>query len=352
METAAGEQPQPTTQPVAGAQPQPVANDISNAIDAMTDEAQLKHLLFGNHQPPTAQPEPQAQEPAGTQPPADPTPEPAPAGEQPQEPAEEPNPQDPPPQPQSLDRISLKSLHPDDRLLIANAKEMVREGKAASFADAIMSLTGAGTQEPPPAAEAQADPNPEPAPQAPPSPSLQSLEESLAALEAQRDEAVESYDRPSELRLTKEIEKIGRQIARQQVIEELQTREQSLQQQTLQAVIEEVYVTYPESENPESFFSYRLTQEVNKYEDQHGDIGRHPAQLRALAQRVAAEVNPAQASPQPTQTPAPAPRQVARPVGVAAPGSAASARFTPDQINIALNNATEEELGAALFGAR
>jgi hypothetical protein len=351
METAAGEQPQPTTQPVAGAQPQPVANDISNAIDAMTDEAQLKDLLFGNPQPPTAQPEPQAQEPAGTQPPADPNPEPTPAGEQPQEPTEEPNPQDPPPQPQSLDRISLKSLHPDDRLLIANAKEMVREGKAASFADAIMSLTGTGTQEPPPAAEAQADPTLEPAPIAP-NLDVDRITQHIAQLRQQRAAAVADYDRTGELELTSQIEDALAELSEAKAAQALQTREQSLQQQTLQAVIEDVYVTYPESENPESFFSFRLTQEVNKYEAQHGDIGRHPAQLRALAQRVAAEINPAQASPQPTQTPAPAPRQVARPVGVAAPGSAASARFTPDQINIALNTATEEELGAALFGAR
>jgi len=347
METAAGEQPQPTTQPVAGAQPQPAAQDISNAIDAMTDESALKDILFGNPQPPQAQPEPQAQEPVN--PPADPNPEEIPAGEQPQEPtSENANPQDTP-QPQSLDRISLKSLHPDDRLLVANAKEMVREGKAASFADAVIALTGMGTQEPSPQAQEQADLTPEPAPIIP-SLDVESITGHIAQLRQQRAEAVANYDRPQELELTSQIEDALAELSEAKASQALQNREQSLQQQTLQAVIEEVYVAYPESENPESFFHYRLTQEVNKYEAQHGDIGRHPAQLRALAKRVADEITPA--APAPAAQPAPAPRQNARPVGMAAPGSAASARFTPDQVAIALDTATEEELGMALFGAR
>ena len=359
MDPAAGAQPQqPQTVPQGGAEPRRQPLDVQSAIDGLNDESEIASLLFAEPQEPShpADPVPSGNEP-GDPPQADPQPDPEPAAgtEPPQEPTE---PTDPPaPQAASnLERISLKSLHPDDRLLIANAKEMVREGKAASFADAFKMVTqvATGTQEPSPTAAAPAAPNPDPQPEPTPDPTaeLQSLEQALESLQAERDTAIEEFDRPKEIKLTKEIEKLNRQIAKAEALAEIQNQQAAVQQQSLQTTIEDIYVAYPESEDPTSFFSYRMTQELDAYEAAHGPIARHPRQLRAIAEKVATEIGQARGTPQ-QQTPAAPvqPRQKAQPIGTAAPGSAAAIRVSPDQLQKAINDADEATLHALLFGA-
>lgn len=359
MDPAAGAQPQPPqTVPAGGEQPQRQPLDIQSAIDGLNDESEIASLLFSEPQvpSPTAEPAPSGKGP-GDPPPADPQPDPNPAAgtepqQEPTEPTEPPAPQATP----NLERISLKSLHPDDRLLIANAKELVREGKAPRLADAIQMLTqeGAGTREPTPPAAAQADPNPEPQPDPVPdlASELQALEQTLESLQAERDQAIEEYDRPKEINLTKDIEKLNRQIAKAEALAEIQNQQAAVQQQSLQATIEDIYADYPESEDPKSFFSYRMTQELDAYEASHGPIARHPQQLRTIAENVARELG----QPRGTQQQAPAaqtvqPRQKAQPIGTAAPGSAAAVRVSPDQLQKAINEADEATLHAALFGS-
>lgn len=327
----------------------------------MTSEAELGALLFGGEAPrtqPTAEPEPIGT--ASGDPPADPNPEPQAAGAQPQPQDPEPtDPQDPPQAAQPLDRISLRSLHPDDRLLIAQAKDMVRDGKAASIADAVIALKGIGTQQPDPAAQAPAEPNPEP--QAQPAATVQTedqdvakITQQIADLRAKRVAAVQEFDREAEINLTSEIEDALAMLAEAKSQAALRQRETTTQEQAAQAVIEEIYVAHPEAEDPKSFFSYRMNQEIDDYEAAHGPISRHPQQLKAIAQKVAAEIGTvaptAPQTPASPQTPV-APRQQARPIGTAAPGSAAAPRVTPDQVNKLLDTADADTLRAALFGS-
>lgn len=328
----------------------------------MSNADELGALLFGGETPkpqPTAEPEPNGAASGDPTPPADPNPEPAGAGAepQPQEP-EPPEPQEPPQAAQPLDRISLRSLHPDDRLLIAQAKDLVRDGKAASIADAIMSLKpGPGTQQPAPAAQAPAEPNPAPAEPAAPvqqeDQSVARITQQIADLRAKRVTAVEEFDRNAEINLTSEIEDALAALAEAKSQAALQQREATTQEQAAQAVIEEIYVAHPEAEDPKSFFSYRMSQEIDEYEAAHGSISRHPQQLRAIAQKVATELGKGAPSPQPAAAPQPAvvPRQQARPLGTAAPGSAAAPRVTPDQVSKLLDSADADTLRTALFGS-
>lgn len=362
---AAGEQPQLQNQtvPAGGEQPQrQEPADFTASIDAMNNATEIGDLLFGRT-PET----PADAEPAGTAS-GDTTNTQAetgatadtPAGEQPQESAEDTDPPPAePPQAHNLDRISLRSLHPDDRLLVAQAKDMVREGKAPRLADAIKMLTesGAGMPEPSPqpTAQAQETPQPENTPARQPAPVSESdadvtaLTDQVAALRAQRKAAVEDFDRPTELELTAQIEDAVAALAQAKSQAVIRSRESTIQDQAINAVIEDIYVDHPQSEDPTSFFSYRLTQEVSAYEKAYGSIRNHPSQLKALAAKVAQEIAPAPAAK--PQSPAPAPKQNARPLGSSVPGSASAVRPSPDNIQRLIETANEDTLRAALFGA-
>ena len=359
----AGAQPQPQTQtvPAGGEQPQrQEPADVTASIDAMTNATEIGNLLFGREpaspadaEPagpasgdtpyPQADPEPTADDPAGAQP-LDA------AGDQDTPPA-------PPQQASALDRISLRSLHPDDRLLVAQAKDLVREGKAPRLADAIRILTqGDGMSEPSPQAQQPAVDAPpaaaparQPAPVTEPDADVTALATQLADLRAQRKAAVEEFDRPTELELTSQIEDAVAALSEAKSHAALRSRETTVQAQALSAVIEDIYVDHPESEDPRSFFSYRLTQEVESYEQAHGPIRNHPAQLKALAARIAQEIAPPAAKP--PGTPAPAPRQNARPIGSGAPGSQSAVRPSPDNIQRLIETSDEDTLRAVLFGA-
>lgn len=351
-ETAASTQ----TVPAGGEQPQrqePV--DFTSQIEGMEDTAAMESLLFGGTPPETATPA--DAEPAGqasgdnqTQENSSHTAETTPAGEQPQEPTAE-NTEELPAEPQptpSLERISLRSLHPDDRVLVAKAKDLVREGKAPRLADAIRMLTDElGTQEPAPQPEPTAE---EPRSQAPApaqatvqiDPEVGRISSELADLRAQRKEAVEEFDRPTELELTAQIEDALTALAEAKSQAAIRVQQATIQEQTVNAAIEDIYVAYPESEDPKSYFSYLLTQEVEDYEQAHGPISRYPAQLRALADKVGRETDPPK---QDARTPAPPPpRQNARPLGSSAPGSQSAVRPSPEQLQRLIETADDDTI--------
>ena len=358
----AGAEPQSTTTPEGAAQAQGQPFDASKAIEQMTDAAEMGSILFGNATTPAAPANAEPQSPASGDPPAGNEPLPQGAGAEPPQQEPEPTPQDPQAA-QPLERISLKSLHPDDRQLVANAKEMVRSGKAATFADAVLALTKteeAPAQQPPPTAEPQAGDSPPTQPAAAPAPSVEqdasvaTLAANIASLREQRAQAVTDYDRPAEIALTSQIEDALAQLSEAKAAAILAARETSAQQKTLNDTIEAIYVKHPESEDNTSYFSYLLGIERQAYEQAHGPIEQHPSQLAVLADKVAAKIAasaPAQ-GPQPNAAPpaTAAPRQQARPLGTAAPGSAAAVRPSPDQVQTLLQSDDAEFLRSALFG--
>lgn len=400
----AGEQPQAASSvPTGGEQPQeaPTPADFTSAIDGMNNADDIGGILFHGKVPEPTEPTPPSEpagEPApqpGAAPQEDPTPsaepteenpEPTPSPENEGKPSAEGDPQppaddsadEPPANPAapSLERISLKSLHPDDRKLIADAKEMVRSGKAAGLTDALAQLTQPeqpSTQEPGPSAGTSPETSPDAEPQddgAQAAPQQQSqnpvdsdpevtrLTAHIAELRTQRQTAVENFERDTEMTLTTQIEDAVAQLGFARADATNQLRQAQTQDQAFQAAVEEVNVAHPETEDNTSFFYFRLSQEVQTYENQRGSIRNSPAQLMVLADKVAKDIaaqTPAQPEPQPApqvsaKQPAVAPpAKAARPLGEAAPGVASTGRATPDQLQRFMNEATPEEMHSVLF---
>jgi hypothetical protein len=361
---AAGAQPQPgTTAQVETSGHTPGSDttneqfDASSAIDSMTDVKAMEEILFGE-KPPTA-PAPSAQEtpeePAQGANPAEST---QPGSEQhgtddddASSPASrEPNEQGP-------DRISLRTLPPAERKLVTEAVNLFRSGKAATMADALTQLglaAGSTPQEQPAAQESQQQaPDPAPAPQPdapPPDPEVARIAAVLADLREQRRKAIAEYDRETEAQLTDQIEDAVAELSEAKATARIEKQNASRQDQLIQSAVEEVNLKFPEAEDPDSFFSYRLSRALDKYEETYGPIRQNPGQLLVLAEKVQQDIGPAMGQPRQPVHQAPKPDVQARPLGIAAQGQNAPPRLTGEALQRAVDSATPEQLFEALTG--
>ena len=370
--TTAGEEPQLGTQtPVGNGGEQPLTEshepfDATKAIDSMS-EADLQKALFGG----STQAEPEApparnepQEPAGTATPV--------------EQASKPDGEEPPtadtsaddaqtrePSAQGPDRISLRTLPPQERALVAQAVSLFRDGKVASVADALKQLIQSGEngapqeQQPPQAAASQQQAQPEPKADTKPTqapvtvdPDVTRITAVLADLREQRAEAVRSYDREKEIDLTRTIEDTVGELSEARASARIREQQQATKNALVKSAVEETYLKYPDSEDPDSFFSFRLSRELDAYEARYGAISENPAQLLVLAEKVATALRTA---PKGTAEPAPviqqpAPKQEARPLGLGAPGHAAPPRPSREQTLKQIEAASEDDLRTALWG--
>jgi len=343
----------------------------------MNDADEIGDLLFRGELPKSAGDEPTGQPPAepqkdpnssaGKEPNPDATPNPAPGDEDkgmlPDSslpPADEPGDQTQPNP--SLERISLKSLHPDDRKLVADAKEMVRSGEAKTFSEAIYKLSKSDDPNPtaqPAAPNQNADsqqqpnqaPSAAPAPAVEPAPDVATITSQIETLRQQRSEAVAEYDRQKEIELTSQIEDALAALSEAKAAAVLRSQTSKSQENAVQAAVEEIYAKFPESEDPKSYFYFRMQQEVTDYEQKRGPISNHPSQLLEIAKSVAKELGVSSDAPPPAprKAAAPAPAQIARPLGSGAPGSSGNARVSADDITRFKNEASEEDIRSVLF---
>ena len=131
----------------------------------------------------------------------------------------------------------------------------------------------------------------------------------------------------------------------------IRSQQQTTRTALVNSAVEEVYLKHPESENPDSFFSFRLTRALDAYEAKYGSLGDQPAQLLVIADKVAAEIgsaNPGTATAPPVIQ-QPAPKQEARPLGLGAPGHASPIRPSREQSLRQIESLSAEELSAALW---
>lgn len=340
--------------------------NASEAIDKITDAADLHEILFGQRdldapvKPRETPPAPSDQEPAQGAPEAKPTTQAdseqrgtdqddanAPASREPNE--------------QGPDRISLRTLPPAERKLVSEAVNLFRNGKVATLADAFkqLGITAEGTpQEQPAAHEAQPTQQAEPpqarqpdAPQA--DPEVARISSVLADLRNQRRLAIAEYDRETEATLTDQIEDAVAELSEAKATSRLQQQQAARQDQLAQSAIEEVHLSFPESEDPDSFFSFRLSRAIDSYESTTGRLIREtPGKLMELARTVQESIGSAPAA-QPAQVhQAPKPETQARPLGTAAPGQNTPPRLTGDALQRRIEEASPEELFEALTGVR
>lgn len=335
-------------QPLDGA-----PTDAISSIRGIDDLAELERLYYGD-EPDAAPseynrpserrdesqiaPEPDAAPAAGENPqPADSKPE-APANRAP-------------------DRVSLRSLKPEDRTLVADAAQMVREGKAPDIASALVAL---GIQAPP-AASTQPDPDkPESAQAETLTPAEASsldanvikLANEIASLREQRRNAKAEFDVDLEMSLTEQIEDKVAELGEARSQAKLAHADNSNKiQNSIQSVVEK----YPESDDPDSDFSNRLNELLDLAHYRQDPRLDNPDHLMVFADQVANELgfrrdlSRAQTAPSRPSTPPPAPPR-ARPIGQVAAGHSGQPRLTPDQARAAIQQATAEELAAALYG--
>lgn len=248
-------------------------------------------------------------------------------------------------------RISQRFLPPEQQLENAQAYSLVREGKATDLLDALQQLRGIAKL--PAASQPAAEANPEaPAAQEPPAASppaastVTELEESLADLRAQREEAEANYEDPREkARIQNQIEDTIRKIARAEAEAERQQVAAGSYQAEYESAVDELEASYPETLDENSKFYELLDDKVTAAQARKDPALKDP---RFILQ-FAAEINDLLAPKTPGR-PAPAPTVKAqRPTGAAvAPGHSQAPRPTQDQIKAAIDAASPDDLLAAL----
>ncbi len=348
---AQGVQPAPTTEATpVGEQPQ-VEQMTPGEVIRNTDDLKALEVALGwmqaEEETPEQQPEPQ---PDQSQP-APETPEEVPESAEQAEPG---NDQGEGEQKRGgPDRISLKVLEDDDRKLMAQAVDLVREGKAKSVVEAIASLQPAKPTEPAPTAEPEKPQARQDQPAAAADSDVQAITAEIARLRAERKTAIEDYDVGKQTELTEAIEdKILELQAAREAAMVRKTQEAEAERQWSSQVAE-VKAKHPESSDPGSDFSQRLKDKLDLAAYRNDPILQNGNYLVLLADKVAEELGsnkPAAATPKPVVVPKPEPTKPN--VGTVIPAAAPKPTVSKDQIKPLLAQASIGELEAALWGTK
>lgn len=281
--------------------------------------------------------------------------------------AKEPNPDVPGAQPEPTDpqapepkgeehkavtrrRLSVTGLPDEDRALTAKAIDLVREGKAANIAEAILSLSGGtpaqsqASQPDPTNPSAEADP--QPAPQAPPT--LLELESRFEKANEELADAIRDFDQDKQIELTKEIQLLNRQILRAEQAEESLKAQVSNYQSDYQDAVTEMETKYADLlDDEESPFADLLDDKVEAARARKDPALSDPRFILSFADQIAAMVTK---GVQP-KAPAPVPQKPAKPVGAAvAPSHVSKPQLTGRQVEEFIQKAPTEVLAAALWG--
>lgn len=262
------------------------------------------------------------------------------------------------PNEQGPERISLRSLPPAERKLITEAVNLFRSGKATSVEDALNQLAPRGDrtpQEQQAGEDDQQDPPSAPARQPDaqtPDAEVERISSLLADLRKQRKQAVDDYDRETETRLTEEIEDALADLGEARINARQRKSAAERQDKLVTSAIEEVHLRFPESEDPDSFFSFRLSRALDAYQSKYGSIAENPTQLMVLAQQVEDSIRSTPGTRQQQVHQAPKPQDAPRPLGMAARGQNTPPPISREILNQKIQEASADELFEALTGIR
>lgn len=219
-----------------------------------------------------------------------------------------------------IKRVTTRHLKREEAARIADANQLVKDGRFESFHEAYLSLVPQA-EAPEAAAPVTEGQQPENAAPTEASPTVQELSDRLASLREQRKEAkTVTYDVDEEDRLTAEIEDTLSAIADAKAEARQQAVTQKQRQSEWQRTVDEVESKYVALQDEESPMSRLLDGLVS------GEIARGNApDLRALAEEAASILNvKATTGSRPAEkSPAPAP-----PLRKRADGSAVAAGIT------------------------
>lgn len=287
MDTAtqppAGEQPAVTPdQPTAGAQPanrsvEPAASSLENLSSAELLAA-LEATEYGEA---STENEEQAEPDEPEAPPVEEE-APTPAAEDEIPPAAEPENTT---ENKPLRRLPLGGIAESQRNEFAEAANLIREGKAKDLAEAVALLRGTPPQE---------TQQPTPTEQAPPTPqtpaSVAAIQQQIATLREQRDQADDEFDKPTVRKLTNEIEDLQVSLVRAELAE----RENRAQANTWEAAhdkaCDEVEAKYAEFAKTEPDFYQMLEDRRLAMEARNDPALKDPKFIIAEAEKIAGKL--------------------------------------------------------------
>lgn len=261
------------------------------------------------------------------------------------------------------ERLSVRSLPASERQLMADAVELIRTAQAPTLAEALAQLgatpketakieevadpEGEGTGQP----EATSEPVTDPEPTTPPE--VTQIEDELKNLRDQRRTAKKEYDQDAEIDLTDQIEDKQAELIEARAQARIVATQQASFDTTVHQTIGEVKDRYPDSVEPDSEFSRRMSDAIDLATFRGDQVLNNPRYHMLLAEKVAASLGIQEGQPAPSgnnATPSgrpPAPPE-ARPIGEVAPGASGSTPLSPDQTAKMIDEANPEQLAAAL----
>jgi hypothetical protein len=247
-------------------------------------------------------------------------------------------------------RLRLSALPPDQQHETAEAYRLVSEGKAADLLEALQQLRGvtAASSTPANAQDDDGTETPQETSRQQPS-AIQELEDQLEGLRSQRKLARDEFDSDLEDQLTVEIENLSRRIAKEEI--KAETQQKGIEQAENQfrseysAAVEELESQYPDVLDDNSEFTALLDEKLAAARYRNDPKLANPRYILELAQSVHALLDkPSGRRPSP-------PPAVPRPTGAGvAPVHNQPPRPTEDQLRAAINQASPEDLLAAIAG--
>lgn len=244
-----------------------------------------------------------------------------------------------------LRRIPLGGVPEDQRTLIADATNLIRDGKAATLPEALAMLghapqAAATTTETEPTPQATQQP---PATQEQTPSTVSEIKAQIAELREQRKNARAEFDTEAELTLTEQIEDAQTALVRAELAE----RDASAQSRSWEAdhelACDRVEAKYPQLEDPNSIFSQALADKVDAAKARRDPAMADPKFIERFADDVAKMLGL-------TNPPPPAPTAKAKPPTgqTVAPGHQTASRPSAAETARMIQQASNEDLDALI----
>lgn len=254
-------------------------------------------------------------------------------------------------EPKQIERISVRGLPEEQRVLMAKAARLVKDGEAKDIPEAIQKLTGTFQANP----EGQGEVVEPDAPEQPEEPAdISELQARLANLRKERKEAKLAYEHEKEVELTDQIEDTLVAIQKAEIARDRQAAEFKNYESRYLAAVEQMEEQYPEAQDESSAFHQVLNDKVIAARAKKDPRLQDPSHILKFAEETAKLLGlrkPAgQATTAPQKaTPPAVPAKPARPVGEAvAPGTRSVGQLGKAEFEAAIASLTPEQLLAGI----
>jgi hypothetical protein len=235
-------------------------------------------------------------------------------------------------------RLRLSSLTPEQQAETAEAYALVRDGKATDLVEAFSQLRGTNTT--PNADASNADQS---QPSSPANDPVSELETQIKELRAERRKAKEAFEDESESELTEQIENLTRKLAKEEMKAELALQQRAQHTNDFEAQYQDAVIdleqSFPDVLDDNSEFTELLSSKMDAARYRNDPGLADPRFILQLADQVSALLNkPSGRTP---TAPPNAPRATG---GNVAPAHNPVPRPSEDQMRMAIENASPEEL--------